>query len=124
MKILILGGPRNGEWVEALDGSRTWVDLQRADTYVIRRIPFAQAGPDGRPSALWFVHIAAHPSFAGNPKEPEIGQSLFMVIVGTEFMVEYMQRHGEPQPLQEDPPIPDTPAALFGADGKPIGGGA
>lgn len=120
MKYLIVGGPRQGEWVE-LDhrptGS-TWVDLMTAETYVVRRFTWAIEGPlAGVAADLFRLPILVHPTLRG-PMEPHFAQMGLMHVIAEPHVDAFMREHGERQEMA-DPDlaevVPDTPAEI--ADG-------
>lgn len=123
MKILIIGGPIQGEWREVVAGSRTWVDLLRGDTYLIRRFTWAIAHPlTGHAGELFRLPIAVHPSVVG-PMEPQIAEQALYNVIALRHIDGFMREHAEPQDLaavESDVVVPDTPAELcpdIGADG-------
>lgn len=121
MKALILGGARQGEWVDATGGA--WVDLMTGDTYVIRRVTWAVSDTDGGAQELWKLPVAVHPSIvAAGPNEGPIAEQILFGIIAQMYMTDFMREHAEPQPL-DDVTVPATPAELFDSEGNPIEGG-
>lgn len=122
MRAIILGGHRYGEWLDLVDGSTSYVDLRTAETYLIRRITWAVADQLGQPAGLYKLPIAVWPGLTQNGPALE-QQNAYNALVSL-AMTEYMQAHAEGHEvnLPPDETVPDTPADLFGADGKPIVG--
>jgi hypothetical protein len=112
VKVLIIGGPRHGEWIETLDGIRGWVDIRSATTHVVRGIKWAiNDVATGEVSEVYDLHLAVHPDLIG-PNEPQMVPQLLNMLAMTAFARE----HGEAVQLK----VPDTAAELFGPDGKPV----
>jgi hypothetical protein len=114
MRTLIMGGPRHGEWVETIEGVRTWLDIVRAETYVIRAITWVAAPSDGGDGSSWRVSIAVHPSLTGLPtgvEQEQVQAALFRMT-----MTHWMAEFGTPTDIEP----PASPAALFAPDGHPI----
>jgi hypothetical protein len=122
VRALVLGGPREGEWVDALGG--TWVDLLAGETYVIRRVTWAVPGIGDIAAELWKLPVAVHPAIvAAGPNEGPIAEQVLFNIIAKTYMTDFMREHAEPQPLAEpEVTVPATPAELFDDDGKPIDG--
>jgi hypothetical protein len=117
VKILIIGGPRNGEWVDELpDGVRGWVDIRSADTHVVRRITWTITDMDGKVIDAYVLHLAVHPLMTGPNEQTVAGQMLNMLA-----MAEFARAHGDRQEIPEEPAAadraPNSPAGLFGPDG-------
>jgi hypothetical protein len=116
VKYLIIGGPRQGEWTELTDkpSGATWVDLLSAETYTVRWINYAIAGPiAGVAAELWRLGILVHPSFRG-PMEGQFVQMGWMQVIAQPHIDAFMRQHGQAQQMAEPelPPIPDTPAEI------------
>jgi hypothetical protein len=122
MKALVLGGPRQGEWVDAMGA--TWVDLMAGETYVIRRVTWAVAGVGDIAAELWKLPVAVHPSIvAAGPNEGPIAEQVLFGIIATTYMTDFMRANAEPQELAEPAvTVPPTPAELFDDSGNPIDG--
>ncbi len=70
MKILIIGGLRHGEWVETLDGTKVWLDIQNAAQHVIRRAePQVTDLETGEVLEAYRLFLAVHRDLIG-PNEP------------------------------------------------------
>lgn len=117
MKALVVGGPCAGEWVDVPDGLAVWIDLKHGDTLPINRVTWALANADGTPGDRFSLPVATHPSMADD------AAAVQNTVIG-HAVTEYMRAHGILLPPPEPPAIavPDSPAALFGADGRPLGG--
>lgn len=117
MKILIIGGPKNGEWIETADGAKVWLDLVHASTHAIRRITWTINALDGTPVEAYVLHLAVHPELAGHPQE----QVLTIQMLNMISMAEYARTHGEPQEIPKEPSASKRAdgAVILGADGKP-----
>lgn len=120
MKALIIGGPRHAEWLDLIDGATSYVDLRTAQTYPIRGIKWAIPDQFGQPAELYDLRVAVYPDLmqAGpQAEQAQVTQGLNAVT-----LTEFMRRHGTRLPLASDPApeVPDTPAELFGADGRAI----
>jgi hypothetical protein len=117
VKYLIIGGKREGEWVELTHRptGATWVDLMTAETYRVRRITWAVQGPiEGVAAELFKLPILVHPSITG-PMEPQFAQMGLMQVIAKPHIDAFMREHAEPQPMAEpdlSAAIPDTPAEL------------
>lgn len=118
MNALIIGGPRNGEWIEVLDGVRGWVDIRNATTHVIRNITWTLTDHESKPTEAFALHLAVHPEIVGPQEQAIAGQMLNLLA-----MAEFARAHGEKLEIPEEPSpviiVPSTPAELFGPDGKP-----
>lgn len=110
MKALIIGGKRNGEWIEQVDGAKVWLDIAHADTYVIRTLTWALNDPSGKLTESFHLHVALHPELAGHPQE----QALAMQMLNLFAMAEFARAHGEPME------IPAEPSAAQRADGAVV----
>ena len=117
MKYLIIGGPRQGEYVELTHkpNGATWVDLMTAETYRVRRLTWAIEGPvKGVAAELYKLPILVHPSLIG-PMEPQYAQMGLMQVVAEPHIDAFMREHAEPQDLAEpdlSDVVPDTPAEI------------
>jgi hypothetical protein len=120
VKILIIGGQRNGEWVDGLpDGIRGWVDIRSADTHIVRRITWTITDMENKVVDAYVLHLAVHPLMTGPEEQAMAGQMLNMLA-----MTEFARAHGDKQEIPEEPAVedraPSSPAALFGPDGRPL----
>lgn len=124
MKVLILGGKRQGEWLTlaAVAGKdpASWVDLLTGDTYRIRRITWAvedQRHP-GRAGELWKLPVAVHPSYvaAGQQVEQQLAEQALSQVITAAYMTAFMREHAVRQELE--PVVPDTPAELLEEGGQ------
>lgn len=117
MKTLIIGGPMQGEWREIASTSRTWVDLLRGETYMIRKFTWAIANKlTGHAGELFKLPIAVHPSIAQHQlAEAAIAEQALYQVIAKLHIDGFMREHAEPQPMADvdvDVEIPDTPAEL------------
>lgn len=118
MKVLILGGPRQGEFIELAGRAgrdpATWVDLLTGDTYRIRRITWAEAdirNPE-HATALFKLPVAVHPSFtAPGAPEQQLAEMALSQVISQTYIDVFMREHAEPQELA--PVVPDSPAELI-----------
>lgn len=123
MKVLIIGGPRQGEWLElaAIGGheQKTYVDLLTAETYRIHRLTWAVEGPvKGVAAELFTLPIAVHPSISG-PMEPQLAEMALYQVIAAPHVDAFMREHAVPQPMAEPDlaeVIPDTPAEITESD--------
>jgi len=119
MKVLVIGGERSGEWVDVLDGAQAWVDIRTGDTFRIAHIDWAvqKPGEDGLIEVVerYRIRLAIHPEIAAVPGSGQIINQA----VSNLAMTHFARAEGEPLEL-EPPKAPDTPAALYGPDGKPL----
>lgn len=117
MKYLIIGGPREGEWIELTyrPTGATWVDLMTAETYMVRRVTWAVHGPiAGVAAELFKLPILVHPSITG-PMEPQFAQMGLMQVIAKPHIDDFMRQHAERQEMAEpdlSAVVPDTPAEL------------
>lgn len=120
MKALIIGGDRNGEWIDALDGSQGWVDIRTASTHRIRKLTWnIQNMATGEVIEAYTLYAAVHPAIVDlGQGEPAVAGPMMQSIA----MNEFARAHGEKQEIPEEPKIevPSSPAGLFGPDGKPL----
>jgi hypothetical protein len=118
-KVLILGGDRHGEWVDVFAGSSGWVNIRTGDTHRIASMKWAvtDPGPDGTPVVVerYDLKMAIHPRVAADQQSLAIAQAAVQQLAMTEFM----RQHAITLPAAETVPAPDTPAPLFGPDGRP-----
>lgn len=118
MKVLIIGGDRHGEFVELPDGAQSWVDLAHGDTYRIAgmRWGVTDPGPDGTPvvTERYKLRLAIHPRIQADPAAMAIADEGVKILAVTEFM----RAHAEALEPDVLPSAPDTPAPLFGPDGR------
>jgi hypothetical protein len=124
MKALVLGGPRQGEWVDAMGA--TWVDLLAGETYVIRRVTWkVPATETGLPSERWELPVAVHPSIvATGPNEGPIAEQVLFTLIARMYMTDFMRAYAENHSAADpEVTVPPTPAELFNIDGTPIEGG-
>lgn len=124
MKALIIGGDRNGEWIDALDGSTGWVDIRTASTHRIRTLTWnIQNMATGEVLEAYTLHAAVHPAITQlGQGEPQVAGQMLQSIA----MNEFARTHGDNQEIKHEPAaaeVPSTPAALFGPDGKPLPNG-
>ena len=110
MKALICGGKRNGEWIEQVDGAHVWLDIEHADTYMIRKIGWTLTNAKGEVTETFRIYVAVHPELAGHPQE----QPLVMQLLNMFAMSEFARAHGE---LME---TPAEPSAIQRADGAVV----
>lgn len=119
MKALIIGGAFTGEWRDVLDGAGAWVDLVSAATHRVGYIPWVVNAPgeDGVPVVLerYRLPILVHPDIAGHPAQMQICQQF----ISNWGITELMREHAINVPVPDS--APDSPAALFGPDGKAVG---
>jgi hypothetical protein len=114
MQAMIVGGERNGEMVDVLDGSTAWVNIRTAETYRVRAITWAVGDPaTGQPVELWRLMILVWPGLS--MQGPQIEQEMATSIVTGMAMGEYMRAHAVAQELPAPTAleIPDSPAALL-----------
>ncbi len=97
MKALVIGGERHGEWIDALDGSRMWIDIANACRYVIRKLTWAVTKGD-KVLEAYVIHIAVHEQISG-PGEQDVVTPLLQSLV----MNEFARKHGEPQEIPHEP---------------------
>jgi hypothetical protein len=122
VKVLILGGKRQGEWLElaAFAGKdpTTWLDLLTGDTYRIRRMTWAVADEkhQGHAAELWKLPVAVHPSYvaAGPQVEQQLAEQALSQVITAVYMTAFMREHAVLQEME--PVVPDTPAELIEED--------
>lgn len=120
MKVLIIGGDRHGEFITLPDGAQSWVDLAHGDTYRIAgmRWGVTDPGPDGTPvvTERYKLLLAIHPQIQTHPAAMAVADEAVKQLAVTAFMREHAQQ------LEPDVQMkaPDTPAPLFGPDGRPV----
>lgn len=118
MKVLVVGGPRQGEWAEVSANARTWVDLLSGTTHRIAYITWAVEGPlAGSAAELWRLPVAVHPMLrsAGAKAEQEMTLLVLHEHIARLHMNDFMREHAIKQEMA-DPVIevPDTAAELEG----------
>lgn len=98
LKILVIGGERNGEWINGLpDGIRMWIDIEHAARHVIRPITWnLQVGTEV--TASYRLNLAVHEQLQG-PNEPMVAQNLLAMVA----MAEFAKAHGEPLEIPYEP---------------------
>lgn len=118
MKVTIIGGPLNGQTREIPDGAASWLDIEHAEVYFVRAVGWAVAGEDGNAVELWELRVAVWPGFM---TEGPATESFKVSNTVTQLaMTDFMRRNADAKPIGA---APDDPSALFGVDGRPIGGG-
>lgn len=102
MNVLILGGPRQGEWLDLADDAVSWLDLLKAETYPIRRINWAVADmATANTRELFVLPIAVHPELL--QQGPQFEQQAATNALTMIAMTMFMREHAIPQ---EIPPVP------------------
>jgi hypothetical protein len=107
---MIMGGERHGEWLTLPDGTAVWLDIRTALTYPLRYITWIAMQSDGGDGTGWRVAVAVHPSLMGPSEMDQVQGAIFRMA-----MTHWMRAFAE---ITDN--APDTPAQLFGTDGKPI----
>lgn len=101
MKALIIGGERNGEFVDVLDGAQVWVDIRNAANHRIR--PFTNMvvipQPDGtrKVTEAHVLHLAVHEALLG-PDEFAMVQQMVTSLA----MNAFTREHGEHQEIPQE----------------------
>lgn len=119
MKALVIGGPKNGDWIETVDGAKVWLDIVHADTYVIRDITWTITDMKGQVVDAYRLYLAVHPQIVSSGQEQALAGQLLNLIAMTEFA----RAHGEQLETPKEPSpivVPNNAAELFGPDGKPL----
>lgn len=115
MKALVIGGPRDREWIEVPDGLAMWIDLAHGDSLPVAYIRWDTVA-DGA-HRRYRLPVAVHPSMAADIAAV---QNAVIALAMTAFMEAHVPAEDLPTPPQVV--VPDSPATLFGADGRPLGG--
>lgn len=103
MKILIIGGPRHGEWLDTLDGVRMWVDLRNAASHVIRKVTSNITDvKTGEVLEAYVLNLAVHPDLTGPYEVQQAGAALQILAVN-----EFSRTHGERQEIPVEPAAVD-----------------
>lgn len=116
MKVLVIGGRRQGEWQEIAATSRTWVDLLAGVTHRISYVTWAIEGPlAGSAAELWRLPVAVHPTLkAGGPQaEKQLTLLVLHEHIAMLHMNDFMRAHAIRQEMAEpEIQVPDTAAEL------------
>jgi hypothetical protein len=123
MRALVLGGPREGEWIDVTGG--TWLDFLTGDTYAVRKVTWAVPADGDHPAELYKLPVAVHPRIvAMGAAEGQVAEQSLFGLVAKTYMSEFMRAYAEDQtPAPGPAEVPETPAELFDESGKPIDGG-
>ena len=118
MNILIIGGPKNGEWIETIDGAKVWLDIVHATTHPITTITWGLTDAEGRPTEAFRLHLAVHPGITGHPQ----AQALVTQMLNLLAMAEFARAHGEPLETPSEPSAAQRAdgAVVLGPNGRPL----
>lgn len=118
MKALIIGGTRNGEWLNTLDGAKVWLDIVHADTYPIRRITWTLNDTEGAVTEAFHLYLAVHPEITAHPQEQAIVGQMMNLLA----MAEFARKHGEPLEIPAEPSAVQRAngAVVLGPNGTPL----
>jgi hypothetical protein len=121
MNVLVIGGHKHGEWMILPDGAQAWVDIQTATTHRIRKLGWGitRLGEAGMEltGEHYDLRLAVHPDLTTNG--PQFEQQVVTSMLQMMAMNAFVREHGEPR-TEDATKVPDSPAALFGPDGKPL----
>lgn len=99
MNVLVIGGPKHGEWIEVFDGTRVWIDIANAAQHVVRTVTSnVQDIQTGAVLEAYTLHVAVHEQLQG-PTEPAVVSQLISLLA----MNEYSRAHGEAQEIPKEP---------------------
>jgi hypothetical protein len=121
MNVLVIGGHKHGEWMELPDGAQAWVDLETATTHRIRKLGWGitELGEEGMEltGENYDLCLAVHPDLTLNG--PVFEQQVVTQMLQMMAMNAYVRTNGTRR-AQDATKVPDSPAGLFGPDGKPL----
>ena len=99
MKALIIGGERHGEMVELLDGTKVWLDIERATQHRIRTVTnHITEAATGKVIQSFALYVAVHQDLLGPYEMQQVQVALNILSMNAFF-----REHGAEQAIPEEP---------------------